>query len=92
MGPLDVCDNVAHYLGAGNTSATMLTGLLSKSPATLREDRDDVLQVLDVMMAKIDEQFNKVEGGVAKTQKQVQHILNQLDGMRSGLRFLTMNV
>jgi hypothetical protein len=39
------------------------------SPAATREDIDDVLQVLDVMMTKIDERFSKVEGGVAATQK-----------------------
>lgn len=58
---------------------------MSASPAATREDIDDVLQVLDVMMTKIDERFTKVESGLAKTQKQMQHILNQLDGLEKGL-------
>jgi archaellum component FlaC len=58
---------------------------MSTSPAATREDIDDVLQVLDIMMTKIDERFTKVENGVTETQKQTQHILNHLDSLEKRL-------
>lgn len=54
---------------------------MSTSPAATRKDIDDVLQVLDVMMTRIDERFTKVEGDLTETQKQIQRILNHLDGI-----------
>ena len=54
---------------------------MSTSPAATRKDIDDVLQVLDVMMTRIDERFTKVEGSVTDIQKQIQHILNHLDSI-----------
>lgn len=58
---------------------------MSTGPAATRKDIDDVLQVLDVMMTRIDERFTKVEGGVADMQKQIQHILNHLDSIEKRL-------
>jgi len=49
---------------------------MNASPQVTRKDIDDVLQVLDVMMTRIDERFSKVEITLAETQKQVQKILN----------------
>lgn len=54
---------------------------MSNSPAATRKDIDDVLQVLDVMMTRIDERFTKAEGNVTDIQKQIQHILNHLDSI-----------
>lgn len=54
---------------------------MNTSPAATRKDIDDVLQVLDVMMTRIDERFTKVESGVIDMQKQIQHILNHLDSI-----------
>lgn len=50
-----------------------------------RKDIDDVLNVLDVMMTRIDERFSGIEITLTKTQKQVQNILNQLDGIEKRL-------
>ena len=58
---------------------------MSADTAATRKDIDDVLNVLDVMMARIDERFSKVEGGVAETQGKVQSILNQLDHIEKRL-------
>ncbi len=56
------------------------------SAATVtRKDIDDVLSVLDVMMTRIDERFSQVETTLARTQKQVHNILNQLDHIEKQL-------
>ena len=54
---------------------------MSTSPAATRKDIDDVLQVLDVMMTRIDERFTKTESALEKAQVQIQNILNQLDNI-----------
>ena len=56
----------------------------SASSAT-RKDIDDVLNVLDVMMTRIDERFSKTETALADTQKQLHNILNQLDHIEKRL-------
>lgn len=48
---------------------------MSSADTVTRKDIDDVLQVLDVMMTRIDERFSKVETKLAETQKQIQNIL-----------------
>lgn len=53
-------------------------------PAT-RKDVDDVLGVLDVMTTHFDERFNGVEETARSTNQQIQHILNQLDGIEKQL-------
>jgi len=50
-----------------------------------RKDIDDVLNVLDIMMTRIDERFSKVESTLEDTQKQIQNILNQLDNIEKRL-------
>lgn len=54
---------------------------MSTSPAATRKDIDDVLQVLDAMMTRIDERFTKVESDLTNAQKQIQHILTHLDSI-----------
>jgi|GEM_PF-702883 ABC-type transport system involved in resistance to organic solvents, periplasmic component len=50
------------------------------------DDRiDDVLGVLDVMMARIDERFLGVEGEQTKMQVQIQSILDHLDSIEKRL-------
>lgn len=58
---------------------------MDSTAAVTRKDIDDVLNVLDVMMTRIDERFSKVETTLTDTQKQVQNILNQLDHMEKWL-------
>lgn len=58
---------------------------MSKDSQVTRKDTDDVLGVLDIMMTRIDDRFNKVEGVVNKTQKQIQNIMNQLDHIEKQL-------
>lgn len=58
---------------------------MSANTTATRKDIDDVLNVLDVMMIRIDERFSKIEGGVAETQKKIQNILNQLDHIEKRL-------
>ncbi len=50
-----------------------------------RKDIDDVLNVLDIMMTRIDERFTHVESTLSDTQKKIQNILNQLDGIEKRL-------
>jgi archaellum component FlaC len=50
-----------------------------------RKDIDDVLNVLDIMMTRIDERFSKVESTLGDTQKHIQNILNQLDNIEKRL-------
>lgn len=50
-----------------------------------RKDIDDVLNVLDVMMTRIDDRFSKVEVTLTDTQKQIQNILIQLDHIEKQL-------
>lgn len=54
---------------------------MSDVSAATRKDIDYVLQVLDVMMTRIDERFTKVAGTLIETQKQVHSILNHLDSI-----------
>lgn len=56
-----------------------------KNIAATRSDIDDVLQVLDVMMTKIDERFNTNESKVTDIQKQVQSVQNHLDSIEKRL-------
>ena len=58
---------------------------MNKSQAATRDDIDDVLSVLDVMMTKIDERFNNAEASHAKLYLQVQNILNHLDSLEKRL-------
>lgn len=58
---------------------------MSTSTPVTRKDIDDVLQVLDVMMTRIDERFSGAETSVATVQKQIQRILNQLDAIEKHL-------
>lgn len=58
---------------------------MNSAVAATRKDIDDVLNVLDVMMTRIDERFSKVETPVADTQKQVHNIHNQLDNIEKRL-------
>ncbi len=54
---------------------------MNDAPVATRKDIDDVLQVLDTMMTRIDDRFTKVEGDIADTQRKVQNILNHLDSI-----------
>jgi archaellum component FlaC len=54
---------------------------MNASPQVIRKDIDDVLQVLDVMMTRINERFSKVESTLVETQQKIQNILNQLDSI-----------
>lgn len=56
----------------------------STAPAT-RKDIDDVLQVLDVMMTRIDERFLISETKQTSAQKQLKNIMNQLDSIEKQL-------
>lgn len=58
---------------------------MSTNMTATRKDIDDVLNVLGVMMTRIDERFSKVESGVTETQVKVQSILNQLDHIEKRL-------
>jgi hypothetical protein len=58
---------------------------MTKSQTATREDIDDVLNVLDVMMIKIDDRFNKGEANHAELHRQVQNILNHLDSWEKRL-------
>jgi archaellum component FlaC len=58
---------------------------MSNPVAATREDIDDVLNVLDVMMTKIDERFNKSETNHAELHRQMQSILNHLDSLEKRL-------
>ena len=58
---------------------------MNASPQVTRKDIDDVLQVLDVMMTRIDERFTNIETTISETQKKVQNILNQLDSIEKRL-------
>lgn len=58
---------------------------MSTDPVATRKDIDDVLQVLDVMMTRIDERFTKTEDSLAETQKQVRSIINHLDSIEKQL-------
>lgn len=58
---------------------------MNASPQVTRKDIDDVLQVLDVMMTRIDERFTNIESTLSETQKKVQNILNQLDSIEKRL-------
>lgn len=59
---------------------------MSNTAAT-RKDIDDVLNVLDAMMSRIDERFSKVEGSVVETQGKVQAILNHLDHIEARILY-----
>ena len=50
-----------------------------------RKDIDDVLQVLDVMMTRIDERFTNIESTLSETQKKILNIINQLDSIEKRL-------
>jgi archaellum component FlaC len=54
-------------------------------PSVTRKDIDDVLNVLDVMMTRIDERFSQIENTTTDTQRQIQNILNQLDHIEKQL-------
>lgn len=56
----------------------------TSTPAT-RKDIDGVLQVLDVMMTRIDERFLNTEVSVGVMQKQIQRILDHLDAIEKRL-------
>jgi archaellum component FlaC len=58
---------------------------MATSTSVTRKDIDDVLNVLNVMMTRIDERFTKVESTLVETQKRVQDILNQLDHINKRL-------
>ena len=58
---------------------------MSTSPAATRNDIDDVLNVLDVMMTRIDERFAKTENSLKEIQNQVQNILDHLDSIEKRL-------
>ncbi|MES2971086.1 MAG: hypothetical protein V4702_02070 [Patescibacteria group bacterium] len=58
--------------------------MTTKAGATTK-DIDDVLQVLDTMMARIDERFNKIETSLETAQKQTHNILNHLDSIEKRL-------
>jgi archaellum component FlaC len=57
---------------------------MSDVSVATREDIEDVLQVLDTMMTRIDDRFTKVEGDMAKQQRKIQSILNHLDSILTG--------
>ena len=50
-----------------------------------RKDIDDVLGVLDMMMARIDDRFSGTETAVAHLQKQVQGVITHLDHIEKQL-------
>jgi hypothetical protein len=52
---------------------------MSTAILATRKDIDDVLNVLDIMMTRIDERSSQIENTTADTQKQIQNIFNQLD-------------
>jgi len=52
---------------------------MNSAATVTRKGIDDVLNVLDVTMARIDERFSHAEHNLTDTQKQIQNILNQLD-------------
>ena len=58
---------------------------MSANIAATRKDIDDVLNVLDVMMARIDDRFTKVESEVVLNQKQTHDILIRLDHIEKQL-------
>ena len=58
---------------------------MSDASTVTRKDIDDVLNVLDVMMTRIDERFSGVETRLEKTQKQVQSTLNHIDSIEKSL-------
>jgi archaellum component FlaC len=58
---------------------------MSKSQAATRGDIDEVLQVLESMMSRVDDRFEVVESKLTKTQKQAQSILNHLDSIEKQL-------
>lgn len=58
---------------------------MSANAAATRKDIDDILNVLDVMMTRIDDRFNKIENNVTKLQKTVGDIQNQLDSIEKKL-------
>lgn len=54
---------------------------MSIDAVATRKDVDDILSVLDAMMSRIDERFQKTEGIITKLQKLLHDIQNQLDGI-----------
>lgn len=58
---------------------------MNANPQVTRKDIDDVLQVLDVMMTRIDERFTNIESTLSETQKKIQNIINQLDSIEKRL-------
>ncbi len=58
---------------------------MNANPQVTRKDIDDVLQVLDVMMTRIDERFTNIESALSETQKKIQNIINQLDSIEKRL-------
>ena len=51
----------------------------------IKAGTEDVLNVLDVMMTRIDERFRGLEDSFQKQQQDIQHILNQLDNIEKRL-------
>jgi chromosome segregation ATPase len=54
---------------------------MGANSAVTREDIDDVLGVLDIMMTRIDDRFNQSENSISKLQSQIVAIQNQLDSI-----------
>ena len=52
---------------------------MSANAAATRRDIDDVLNVLDVMMTRIDDRFTKIESDILRLQKDMQNVLIRLD-------------
>jgi archaellum component FlaC len=54
---------------------------MSADSTATRKNIDDVLNVLDIMMTRIDERFTKLENNVESMQKQLKDIQNHLDSL-----------